>query len=195
MATETPVRGGNRPRSWLLILLGVVVVGLIITRGLSYFSADGPAPPSNQRRPSRPAQGANAPVDPAELDVRLEDLKAARPERGEVERDPFRFKPVPPPPAPPPTEPPPEVSQAPIGPPLPPPVPTIPLKLMGFIELQGGFKLANLSDCKGTTWSVREGETVDGQYRIVKIGLESIVIEYINGKGRQTLPVAGCPPR
>jgi hypothetical protein len=36
---------------------------------------------------------------------------------------------------------------------------------------------------------------VDGQYRIVKIGIESIQIEYVNGKGRQTLRVDGCEPR
>lgn len=192
MAAETQARG-NRPQSWLLILLGAVVVALIMTRGWSYFSADGPAAPSNQPRAARTAKDGKAPLDPSELDVRLEALEARRPERGEVERDPFRFKPTPPPP-PPPVARPPEF-EGPVGPPPPPPVPPIPLKLMGFVELSGGLKLANLSDCRGTTWSVREGETVDGQYRVVKIGLESVVIEYVNGKGRQTLAVAGCPPR
>ena len=110
-----------------------------------------------------------------------------------MERDPFRFKPLPPPPPPPVARVP--ESQGFVGPPPPPPVPSIPLRLMGFVELPSGLKLANLSDCKGTTWSVREGETVDGQYRVVTIGLESVVIEYINGKGRQTLGVNGCPPR
>jgi hypothetical protein len=74
-------------------------------------------------------------------------------------------------------------------------VPPIPLKLMGFIDLPGGGKVAALSDCKGATFSAAEGKTVDGQYRIVKIGIESITIEFINGKGRQTLRVEGCPPR
>jgi hypothetical protein len=193
MATETQARAG-RLRTWLLIALGVLVVALIVTRGSSFFSADGPAVPSNQPRPGRTARNGSAPLDPAELDVRLEALQAKRPDRGEVQRDPFRFKPTPPPAPPPSAAGPPPVAPGPIGPP-PPEVPQIPLKLMGFVELPSGLKLANLSNCRGTTWSVREGETVDGQYRVVKIGLESIVIEYINGKGRQTLPVAGCPPR
>jgi hypothetical protein len=66
---------------------------------------------------------------------------------------------------------------------------------MGFVDLPGGGKLAALSDCKGSTFSAAEGKTVDGQYRIVKIGIESITIEFINGKGRQNLRVEGCPPR
>jgi len=192
MGAEAAARAG-RPRTWLLIVLGLAVAGLMIVRGWTHFSAEGPAAPSNQARPTRAAPSDEGPLDPSELDVRLEALEAKRPERGEVERDPFRFRPPPPPP-------PPASAQGPgpmgpVGPPPPPQTPPIPLRLMGFTELPGGLRLANLSDCKGTTWSVREGESVDGQYRVVKIGLESIVIEYINGKGRQTLAVNGCPPR
>jgi hypothetical protein len=66
---------------------------------------------------------------------------------------------------------------------------------MGFVDVKGGQKLAALSDCKGGTWSAREGQVVDGRYRVIKIGLESVVIEYVDGKGRQTLRVDGCPPR
>ena len=192
MSADVQVRG-NRPRSWLLIVLGVVVVAFIITRGWSHFSADGLPGPSNQARTGPAASNGEQPLDPAQLRVRLEALQEPRPDPGTVERDPFRFKPLPPPPQP-------QVGQVPesqgfVGPPPPPPVPEIPLRLMGFVELPSGLKLANLSNCKGTTWSVREGETVDGQYRVVKIGLESVVIEYISGKGRQTLGVNGCPPR
>lgn len=66
---------------------------------------------------------------------------------------------------------------------------------MGFIELKPGDRVASLADCKGGTWAARPGEIVDGQYRVVSVGIESIVIEYLNGKGRQTLRVEGCPPR
>jgi hypothetical protein len=190
MKTETQAPP-SRPRSWLLIVLGVMVVALIITRGWSHFSADSPAGPSNQTRRGQPARTGEAPLDPNELQIRLGALETPRPERGDAERDPFRFKPKP---APPPMTRP-SVPVGPVGPPPPPPVPPIPLKLMGFVELPSGLKLASLSDCKGATWSVREGENVDGQYRVVKLGLESIVIEYISGKGRQTMRVDGCPPR
>jgi hypothetical protein len=36
-----------------------------------------------------------------------------------------------------------------------------------------------------------EGQIIDGRYRIVKIGEESIVMEYVNGTGRQTLQLRG----
>jgi len=189
---NTEIRS-SRPRSWLLILLGIMVVALIITRGWSYFAADSPAGPSSQSRRGRPAQSDAARLDPKELEIRLDALQAPRPQRGGVERDPFRFKPRPPPP--PPRAEGPLPTPGPAGPPPPPPVPTIPLKLMGFVDLPDGRRLASLSDCKGATFSAVEGEVVDGQYRVVKIGLESVVIEYVNGKGRQTMRVDGCPPR
>jgi len=192
MTTESPAPK-SRPRSWLLIVLGAVVVALAFTLMWSDGAAVAP-PPSSRPRDPKAAQAA--PIDPKELDIRLESLQAERPKEGEIERNPFRFQPKAPPPrvGPPPgaeTTPPPENP----GPILPPPPPPIPLKLMGFVDLPGGGKLAALSDCKGATFSAAEGKTVDGQYRIVKIGIESITIEFINGKGRQNLRVEGCPPR
>jgi len=191
MTTESPAPQ-SRPRSWLLIVLGAVVVALVFT----YMWNDGAAvapPPSSHTRDPKAAQ--TAPIDPKELDIRLESLQAERPKEGEIERNPFRFQPraaAAPPPGPPPGPITPPVDT---GPPPAPPPPTIPLKLMGFVDLPGGGKLAALSDCKGSTFSAAEGKTVDGQYRIVKIGIESITIEFINGKGRQNLRVEGCPPR
>ena len=184
----------SRSRSWLLIALGVLLVALLFTRMWSDGAAVNPSRPVGQVRGGTVEK--DAPIDPKELDVRLEALEAARPGQGDMERNPFRFQPKappPPPPGPPPSSfaPPPQ----PVEPTGPPPPPPVPLKLMGFIDLPGGQKLAALSDCKGATFRGAEGETVDGQYRVVKIGIESIQIEYVNGKGRQTLRVEGCPPR
>jgi hypothetical protein len=191
MTTESPAPS-SRPRSWLLIALAVVVVALIFSRLWSNGAAVSPPPAS----PARAANGKQAqPVDPKELKVRLEELEAPKPDQAEMERNPFRFQPraaPPPPPGPPPGPVAPPVESGPAPPPPPPP---IPLKLMGFVDLPGGGKVAALSDCKGATFSAAEGKTVDGQYRVVKIGIESITIEFINGKGRQTLRVEGCPPR
>jgi hypothetical protein len=190
MTTESPART-SRPRSWLLIALAVVVVALIFSKMWSNGAAVSPSPAS----PARAANGKQTqPFDPKELKVRLEELEAPKPDQGEMERNPFRFQPKAAPPAP-------RVDSNPVvtpvdpSPPPPPPPPPIPLKLMGFVDLPGGGKVAALSDCKGATFSAAEGKTVDGQYRIVKIGIESITIEFINGKGRQTLRVEGCPPR
>ena len=191
MTTESPAPK-SRPQSWLLILLGAVVVALVFSRMWSDGAAVAP-PPSSQPRDPKAAQAA--PIDPKELDIRLESLQAERPKDVEIDRNPFRFQPKAapaPPPGPPSGTITPPVETGPPPPPLPPP---IPLKLMGFVDLPGGGKLAALSDCKGATFSAAEGKTVDGQYRIVKIGIESITIEFINGKGRQNLRVEGCPPR
>ena len=191
MTTESPAPT-SRPQSWLLILLGAVVVALVFSRMWSDGAAVAP-PPSSHTRDPKAAQAAA--IDPKELDIRLESLQAERPKDVEIDRNPFRFQPkaAPAPPPGPPTGP--IAPPVDTGPPPPPPPPTIPLKLMGFVDLPGGGKLAALSDCKGATFSAAEGKTVDGQYRIVKIGIESITIEFINGKGRQNLRVEGCPPR
>ena len=37
----------------------------------------------------------------------------------------------------------------------------------------------------------REGEIVDGRYRLVKVGLTSVVVEHLDGRGRTTLPLTG----
>lgn len=189
--------GTARPRPWLLIALGIAVLALAASMMWPNTSATGLAPSSNPRRaPQARAAGQQA-VDPAELDVRLELLEASRPMPGEEERNPFRFKPKPPPKASSQnvarTDP--SIPVAPLGPPPPPASPPITLKFMGIVVRQDGRQVAQLSDCKGSTFQEVEGGIVDGRYRLVKIGLESIVIEYVDGKGRQTVRLEGCPPR
>jgi hypothetical protein len=64
---------------------------------------------------------------------------------------------------------------------------------MGTVE-RGPMKLAALTDCKGFTYSGREGEAIDGRYRLVKIGEESVTMEYLNGTGRMAIRKSGeCP--
>jgi hypothetical protein len=76
------------------------------------------------------------------------------------------------------------------GPPPPPPLPPIPLKFIGTME-QGNRKVAIFSDGRGLPLYGKEGELVLGQYRIVRIGVESVVMEYADGRGRQTIPMRG----
>jgi hypothetical protein len=123
-------------------------------------------------------------------DVHLEALSANRP-RPDTGRDLFRFKQKPPPPLPP--APPPRiptpVEQVPTGPPPPPP---ITLKFIGFVDSETpGKRIAFLSDGRGTPLSGREGDTVLGQYRILRIGAESIEMAYLDGRGRQTIRLTG----
>jgi hypothetical protein len=174
-----------------LTVLGVlvtvlVVVMFVVSRG------DGPtgrsAAPSNQR-----GRGAAPQATPTVADVNLEALQAEHDEPEEPERNPFVFrqKPAPPPPRQPVAPPQPvEVTpQAPAGPPPPPP---IPLKFIGVLEIPSqNAKVAVLSDGRGGTYHAREGQTVLGQYKLLKIGAESAEMSYVDGRGRQTLRLSG----
>ena len=192
METDATPRS-NRPRPFLLILLGLAVLALVLVKLMPSGSATPTRPASNQPRPA--AVAAAERVDPEDLDVRLEPLNTPRPEPSGAERNPFRFQPKAPPPAPPSREMPPPVENGtvppppdapPPGPPSPPP---IPLKFIGIIEGQGR-KLAALSDCK-YTYRGEEGEIIDGRYRLVRIGVESVVMEYVDGRGRTTIRQSG----
>ena len=61
------------------------------------------------------------------------------------------------------------------------------------MQLPNGQKRAALSDGRATLSGI-EGDVLDGRYRIVRIGIESIVMEYVDGKGRQTIPLRGTEP-
>jgi hypothetical protein len=108
-----------------------------------------------------------------------------------AERDLFKFKPkpAPPPPPRPVVERPAPTPQAPVrtGPPPPPP---ITLKFVGYIEAKDGRKIASLSDGRGVI-TAREGDTVLGQYKIWRVGVESLDISYLDGRGRTTIRMTG----
>jgi hypothetical protein len=189
METESSSRPSGRPRPWLLVALAAVV-GLALVFWLLPGKSAAPAgAPSNPRTQQR---GRDASIDPADLNVRLGELKRPRPATETSDRNPFRFYVPPPPPAPvsrgnqgtPPPAPAPEV---PVGPPPPPP---IPLKYIGFMDVPKLGKVAALSDCR-MTMRGREGEVIAGQYRLVRIGVESVVMEYVDGRGRTTIRMSG----
>ncbi len=130
-----------------------------------------------------PASGIAAP------DVHLRDLEGERPKPGSGDRDLFRFKAKS---APPLDRPPVTLSPtAPIGPPPPPTVPPIALKFIGVVEATArSQKIAVLSDARGVYYG-REGEVVEGRYRILRIGAESIEMSYLDGRGRQVIRLSG----
>jgi len=183
----------TRGRQILLIVLGVVLAGALIYAMWPAASAK-PAPSNQTRLARKPA----AQTARGSLDIRLEDLKQPPPQPADAARNPFRFYVKPPPPPPPPK---PVVTGPPPPPPLqpgqqgyvPPPPPPIPLKFIGTME-QGNRKVAifSYSDGRGgIPVYAKEGEAVLGQYRLVKIGVESVVMEYLDGRGRQTIPMRG----
>lgn len=185
---ETETASSRRPRAWLLILLGLAMVALV---AYWMWPAATPVPgQSTARRTTRTGGQANGTIRPDDLNVKLEALEGKRADPGDAARNPFRFKPAPAPPPPPPTEQ--RLPPVQMTPPQPaaPTIPPIPLKFMGTVE-GPGVKLAALTDCKGFTYSGREGEVIDGRYRLVRIQTESIVMEYLNGTGRITIRKSG----
>ena len=185
----TETSPSQRPRPAVLGAAAAVLAGAAL---YMLWPAASPRPaPSNPPRDERPVATAN-PAAPRDLDVRLDALKQPPPERGDEARNPFRFY-VKPPPPPPPPKPAPPVEQGPVGPPpppQPPPIPPIPLKFIGTME-QGKKKVAIFSDGKGTPLYAAEGQLVLGEYRLVRIQIESVVMEYADGRGRQTIPMRG----
>jgi hypothetical protein len=181
----------ERRHQWLLGAL-LAIFAVVAYRAWTATSAT-PVPTSNDTgaaassagRRGQPAQpGADAP------DVHLEALEGNRPKPGGSDRDLFRFKPKAPPPPPRVQPPPPPVNPVPPGPPPPPPVPPIPLKFIGTLE-RAGQKIAILSDSAGHVSYGPEGATIDGRYRIIRIGAESIEMAYVDGRGRQTIRFTG----
>lgn len=187
MATETPQGASQRPRPWLLFVLGLAIVAYLATQ---MFSGRAVAPTVTTAKP-RPAGARSDKIDPAELDVKIEALNQAPPAPADGERNPFRFQPKPPPPQPPMPMPPVQRSAPTPEPPKdpgPPPIGNL-IKFIGIVETGKG-KIGAFSDCR-YTFSGREGEVVEGRFRVVRIGVESAVLEYVDGRGRTTLPLNG----
>jgi hypothetical protein len=124
--------------------------------------------------------------------VRLASLEQV-PEQGAAARNPFGFGVPPAPPAPPPKPyvPPPPAATPPPRPVGPPPLPPIPVKFMGFVEDPARPGKVVALALNGGVVIAREGDLVDGRYRLVKVGLESIVMAYPDGRGQQTIRLSG----
>ena len=170
-------------------ILGVLIavfiaVMFVVSRGEG--PAVFPAAPSNQA--GRAGRGA---APPEVADVNLEALKAEHGAPSDPQRNLFAFRQRAaerPPEA---AEPPPAMT-APTVPSGPPPPPPIALKFIGVLDGPGaGGKVAILSDGRGNTFHAREGQDVDGRYRVLKIGTESLELSYLDGRGRQTLRLSG----
>jgi hypothetical protein len=182
----------NRPRPILLVLLALVG-GAFLWMQLGGSTGQTPST-SNTPRTQQPT-GTQASVDPSQLDVRLEALEEERPVPGEAERNPFRFKPKSAPPMsgqPPPSFKPPDVESLPAKPSVP-QVPPITVKFLGIAEFPDGSTRAVFTECTTgrRTVQLKEGEVILGQYRLVKIGLQSVVVEHLDGRGRTTLAKTG----
>jgi hypothetical protein len=179
-------------RTQVLVGALVVVLGAAAAYGLwPSTGANAPAV-ANARGAARTSGGGAQELTP---DVHLESLEQARPKPGDVERNLFRFKsrqappPAPGPVTPRPADPP--APPVPLGPPPPPSTPPIPFKFIGVLEVPGqSQRVAILSDPRGV-YHGREGDIIEGRYRILKIGVESVEMAEVDGRGRQTIRLSG----
>jgi hypothetical protein len=124
----------------------------------------------------------------AVVDLDLDRLRADGGELQASTRDPFRFRPKPPPA--------PRVQAAPpvaIAPQVetgPPPPPPIPLKYFGVITLRGQ-RVAAFADGRGNTFNGKEGDILEGRYRLLRIGADWVEVAYLDGRGLQTIRMTG----
>ena len=170
-----------------LTLLTVLAIGA----GTATAQTRGTTPPPARRPAGKPA--------PPVTDVKLDALKAKTTTLPASARNPFRFSeaPVkvaasssasprrgPVAAAPPPVEP--------LGPPPPPPLPPIQLRFIGLIEAPDrAGRVALLSDGKGGLMNGREGDIIEGRYRVLRVGADSLDLAYADGRGRQTIRLSG----
>lgn len=173
-------------------ILAVLLVVLVVT--LTYNRGDLSGDPSP--RPTRRGAAARAAAGRDDVGVvNVASLATARPQPEGGARNPFRFRPVASPPSPEPArraQAPGEIagSTMPAPPPGPPPLAPITLKFIGVVEQSARLKLAVLSDGRNVFYG-KEGDAIEGRYRIERIGPESIDMAYLDGRGRQTLRLSG----
>jgi hypothetical protein len=178
----------SRRQLYLLgALVAVLAVALYVEFGRGNSTASSGAPAGRGSQPSNQAAGAGARVPVS--DVRLDALKHEETELTEAERNPFRFQPKAPPPAPPRPAAPPRQTYVP--PPVaaaPPPPPPIPLKYIGLYGTPTQpDRVAILADARGNPFYGKEGDVIEGRYRVLRIATDSIDVAYTDGRGRQTI--------
>ena len=178
------------------ILLGALVIVLAVVMYRAWASTSPAlAPASNGSAEAMATRPRSTQPTGTAPDVHLQALASDRPRPVSAERNLFRFKPKAPPPPPPapPAAPRPEPAKpaAPTGPPGPPPPPPITLKFIGIVEaVDPPRKIAVLTDGRNVFYGT-EGQTIEGRYKILRIGTESIELSYLDGRGRQTIRFTG----
>src|SRR4029453_9775839 len=158
---------GSSRRTRLILLIGLLVVLALTLYFRAFAPPAGSVRSTSNERGARRTRASAAPVTAP--DVHLEALSVERPKPGQSSRNLFRFKPAPPPPAPVRAQPAAAAAAQQPGPPAPPPLPPIALKLTGTGSQGSGPRVAFLTDAFGRSIVAREGETIEGRYRVLKV--------------------------
>jgi hypothetical protein len=167
--------------------LGIALAVAVVAR-----RADDPAGTGQIRSNGRSATTAAATTQTPVADLRLDLLQGDSSELAPPTRNPFQFRAKP---SPAPRE---QASagrpQVVIAPPPipqgPPPPPPIAMKYIGVLETAQG-RVAVFRDSGGDIMNGKEGDIIDGRYRLLKIGVESADLAYVDGRGRQTIRLSG----
>ena len=186
----TTGRGGARQIVAVIGLAGVLV-GVVWWQ---FFRTTGSGPAASNTVAARVDPAAVRPLPTPQV-VRLSELDAVE-TLGESTRNPFAFGtrivPTPPPSARPPGlmpgfVPPPSAPLLPQGP------PPIGLRLAGITTTaESGRALVVLKDpVSNALFQAFEGDIVDGRYRVVKVGQQSVVLSYVDGSGNRTISLGG----
>jgi hypothetical protein len=166
------------------VVMGAIAALIVGVAGYRMYST-----PSTDQSPATTARSTSSPPKRQVNGLDLDALHAARPEPVDTTRNPFRFKPKPAPP-PPPQPAGPVVQPGPVLPVGPPPPPPIPLKFIGISGSAKTGQVAVLSDGRAVYYG-RQGDNIEGRYTILRIGVESIDLAYLDGRGRQTIRLTG----
>ena len=173
--------------------IGTLAVLLIVAAAVLYYQFGGATAEVAGPASNTAVTPKGAPIPPGALPepLKLASLEPVPEDTGGA-RNPFGFGVPPRPPAPPGPPPAPRPTPTPTPQPTgPPPRPQIPVKFLGVAEDPSRpGKLVSLS-IDGVVILAREGDVVDGRYRLLKIGAESIVMSYLDGQGQQTIRQTG----
>ena len=146
--------------------------------------------PVTRRGGGRAAAPGEVPVE----DVNLDLLQRMRPEIEAPDRNLFRFQTRPSPQAPSHAAAQPSAPGAPrvAVPSGPPPPPPISLLFIGLVDAptQAG-RVAILSDGRGSIMYGKEGDIIEGRYKMLKISPDAAELSYLDGRGRQTIRLSG----
>lgn len=172
---------------------GLLVSGGFVTLIALFVVLQRDETPANRATPrgiARSAAQQNVPL----TEVRLHRLHSTPPDLEDVARNPFRFtaREAPPSPNRVVSAPAPRMAPAVTVPTGPPPVPPIPLRYIGLLDAptQAG-RVAVLSDGRGNILYGREGDTIEGRYRVLQITPVAAELSHLDGRGRQTIRLSG----